>query len=333
MGPEMQTIEQVEQSLAAGKTLLLAGDQQLLSALPAGNWVGGTTACFLSGGMGLASRERLFVTELPDYACISRVKTYDATTISQIYREAPANGFSFIIIPYRSQTHLTFATDVSRFEDFPLRPLIGWIAGKPLQAPDILTPKVFDGKNPAALAEGAVVMHVELPADKVAEIGMINPFEQGDGDRIRFPASGFSTREAEINGVRTDFASYLHDRQLDQRMPLVAEHAGAMINTTFRSTADGEVRFFNAVFDFLEYRHARPVDNYAAHFAGKVRSGQGVQTLFSCNCILNYLHADLEGRRIDCPSGPTTFGEIAYQTQNQTVVYLRIIDLINRLSF
>jgi light-regulated signal transduction histidine kinase (bacteriophytochrome) len=41
---------------------------------------------------------------------------------------------------------------------------------------------------------------------------------------------------------------------------------------------------------------------------------------------LNYVHAGLEGRRTPGFLGPATFGEIAYQLLNQTLVYLRIAD-------
>ena len=45
---------------------------------------------------------------------------------------------------------------------------------------------------------------------------------------------------------------------------------------------------------------------------------------FSCNCVLNYLYAGLEGKKTGEFNGPATFGEIAYQLLNQTLVYLTI---------
>jgi len=326
----MKTPEEVKRELAAGKVLLLAGDAQLLQQLPAGTWVGGTTSSFLSGGTGLSTRERLFVTELPEYIEQVEIKTYNSETISSVYFDAPANGFSFIIIPFRSQTHFAFAMNATKFKAYGLHPLLGWISGQSKE--EGAAAMALNGQAASGRTDEAVVMHVKLPEAKVASIGMINPFEQGEADSIRFPASGFSTKDAFINGVRMNFADYLRAQNLDRRLPLVAEHAGVMVNTTFREGTgpDAEVQFYNAVFDFLEYRHARPIDSYADHFTSKIYNGLGVRTLFSCNCILNYLHSELEGRHIDCPPGPTTFGEIAYQTLNQTVVYLRIVDLIAR---
>jgi hypothetical protein len=45
---------------------------------------------------------------------------------------------------------------------------------------------------------------------------------------------------------------------------------------------------------------------------------------FSCNCILNYLYGELEGKRTGALKGPMTFGEVAYQLLNQTMVYLKV---------
>jgi hypothetical protein len=40
--------------------------------------------------------------------------------------------------------------------------------------------------------------------------------------------------------------------------------------------------------------------------------------------VLNYLHGSLEGRRTGALQGPMTFGEIAYQLLNQTLVQINI---------
>jgi hypothetical protein len=41
---------------------------------------------------------------------------------------------------------------------------------------------------------------------------------------------------------------------------------------------------------------------------------------------LNYLYSGLEGRNTAPFVGPITFGEIAYQLLNQTLVYLQMQD-------
>ena len=325
----MQTIEEVRLGVSQGKRLLLAGDERLLLQIPAGNWIGGTIPYFMTSAGGVTTKELIFVTELPDYILDIDVKCYDAETISEVYTDAPENGFSVIIIPAKSSTHFSFALNVPNYAGFAMRPLIGWISGTHLDEWPYKTPKIFNGLTAGVFADGAIVMHARLPADKVADIGVINMFEQGDGDRIRFPESGFSAKEAYVNDVKVNFGEYLLQNRLDKREPLVANYYGAMLNTSFQEEIrpDGGVQFYNAVFNFLEYKHAKPIPNYAEHFKQKITSGLGIQSIFSCNCILNFVYSELEGKQIGCAPGPTTFGEIAYQTLNQTMVYLRIIDI------
>jgi hypothetical protein len=68
------------------------------------------------------------------------------------------------------------------------------------------------------------------------------------------------------------------------------------------------------------------VADYVKSFAASMPAGS-VNTAFSCNCILNYLYADLEGKKTGSITGPITFGEIAYQLLNQTLTYLEILEV------
>ena len=45
---------------------------------------------------------------------------------------------------------------------------------------------------------------------------------------------------------------------------------------------------------------------------------------YSCNCILNYLYGEMEGKSVSGFTGPMTFGEIAYMLLNQTLVRLEL---------
>ncbi len=55
-------------------------------------------------------------------------------------------------------------------------------------------------------------------------------------------------------------------------------------------------------------------------------SSGAVAPVLSCNCILNYQYGELEGRKIPPFTGPVTFGEVAYQLLNQTLVYVEITE-------
>lgn len=46
--------------------------------------------------------------------------------------------------------------------------------------------------------------------------------------------------------------------------------------------------------------------------------------VFACNCILNFLYSELEGKSTGAITGPITFGEIADQLMNQTLVYVQL---------
>jgi hypothetical protein len=106
-------------------------------------------------------------------------------------------------------------------------------------------------------------------------------------------------------------------------VPLVADYCGAMINTSLQGIdpASRTVSFFAPVFEGVEYRLARPIAGYPAGFLRAMPRG-GAGALFSCNCVLNYLQSKLEKRQIGDLVGPITFGEIAYQLLNQTLVYV-----------
>jgi len=329
MGLAMLSIEEVTKRISEGKRLLLAGDEKLLRQLPAGDWIAGTIPYFMTEEGGGCVTDRIHVNELPEYVSELEIREYSEKTIPDVYHDAPENGFSVIIIPAASSVHYSFALNAPNYRNFAVRPLIGWISGVHLDDLGRVAPKVFNGRNPAAIEDAAVVMHVSLPRNKVADIGIINIFEQGEGDTITFPTDGFTARDAFINGQERNFGEYLFERKLDRRLPLVADYYGVLLNTSLKEgkEMEKEVEFYAPVFSGLRYKHAREVEDYVGRFLARMPEGLGHQILFSCNCILNYLYSGLEGKKTAGITGPATFGEIAYQLLNQTMVYLRIIDL------
>lgn len=327
MKPGLYDKKDVIELITAGKHLLLAGDEKSLSNLPQGFWIAGTIPYFMAEKGGEFSEDKMYVNELPDYILHSEVKIYTEENIDQVYNDAPDHGFSVIIIPASSKTHFSFALKAPSFPGFATRPLIGWIAGTSLSHTDDF-PKVFDGLHTKALVNGAVVMHVEIPATKLVEIDIVNIFEQGEGDTISFVEDGFFARKALINGVERNFAEYILENNIDTHLPLVVNLYGAMINTSFKGLdfADRRVDFYAPVFAGMRYKIARPVGDYGSHFLTGIPAEAGNHVFFACNCILNYLYAELEGRRTADFTGPITFGEIAYQLLNQTMAYMTITD-------
>jgi hypothetical protein len=254
---------------------------------------------------------------------------YDTTTLESLYTDAAQNGFSVIIMPGSSKTHLEFALGAPQYKDFGHGPLIGWIAGVHLDDLGKITPKVFYGPNQTMFEDAAVVMHAALSSRHVAEINYVNIFEQGEGDTITFPHDGFSSSEAFINGVKRNFVDYITQKNLDMRLPLVADYFGARVNVSFQNIdpAKHEVRFYAPVFAGVSYKHAKPVQDYVQQFTAMLPRHLNKQPAFSCNCILNYLYSELEGKRTGKITGPATFGEVVYQLLNQTVAYLTITEV------
>ncbi|MDR3515814.1 MAG: hypothetical protein P4M00_08360 [Azospirillaceae bacterium] len=310
--------------IGQGKRLLVAGAAEPLQALPRGDWIGGTIPYFMTDHGGLKSSDHLFVNELP-VAMPAIVCGYDLASLSTLACDHPGHGFTVLLLPGFSAVHTAFAENVSGFPSIFVRPLVGWVTGVALEDVDRIAPLVIDGRTGRSSATEALAMHIELPDDQTASIGLINLFVPGNGDVITFPASGFSAKTAIVNGRETDFAQYVEDLGIDTRLPLVAIHNAAMINVSIRSvdTITGTVQFYAPVFPRVEYRVAAPLDDYAGSFAGHI-DADGEPFTFSCNCVLNYVYAALEGRTLGRLTGPMTFGEIAFMLLNQTAVTLTI---------
>lgn len=326
------TVAQARAIIEEGHKLLLAGDENVLRKLPKGNWIGGTIPYFITHDQGgMMSRTALFATDISDVVETMEIVRYDHNNLSKVFTDGANHSFSFIIIPARSIAHLAFALNAPRYQDFGKRPLVGWISGVHLDELGEITPKVYNGMTGAAFSEGALVLHADLIPGKAAKLGIINLFEQGDGASLTFPVDGFSARDVFVNGEKDNLAAYITQNRLDTKLPLVANYNGMMANTSIQNVDDvsEEVTFYAPVFKDVVYKHARPVSSYETAFREHLDTKQQItedKLVFSCNCILNYLYSGLEGKNTDPFSGPVTFGEIAAQLLNQTLIFLEILD-------
>lgn len=325
MKPKLTTKADAEAMIQSGECLLLAGDEKMLSTLPTGNWIGGSIPYFMSAQGGTISKDQVFVTPLPSYIGSTTTSVYDSKSIESVYVNSPKNGFSFIIIPALSEIHASFAINAPKFKDFACRPLIGWISGVHLDDLGKVAPRVFDGKTGKSYTDRALVLAVNLPEDRICDMGIVNIFSQGNGDTLEFSETGFSVKDVLVNGTKTNFAQYLLKNKTDVKLPLVANYCGANINISFQSIDEknGVVNFYAPVFAGVQYRQASSVTNYVEEFKKGLPSDSD-EIAFSCNCILNFLYSELEGKKTGNIVGPITFGEIAYQLLNQTMVYLTI---------
>ncbi len=326
MSKKMLSVAETAARIEAGARLAIAGDEALLRALPPGTWIGGTIPYFMSEDGGQCTTEALYVDELPQSEGALRIAAYGPDELAHIPRDAYERGYSLIILPAATPVHERFAKEAPEYEGMFLHPLVGWVAGVKLDDIGRVTPKVFEGPTGAVHEDAAVVLHVELPPAQTAIVDIVNVFEQGQGDTLTFDATGFQPEMVRVNGGEPQsFAAYLRAQGVDTRLPLVADYAGAMVNVSLQSVpeGDGAVALYAPVFEGVEYRFAQPVADYVETFTAAI-PGTVPGVRFSCNCILNYVYSGLEGRRTGTLTGPMTFGEIAYQLLNQTMVYLRV---------
>lgn len=321
------TLQEAREILATGVASVVAGDEALLGQLPRGHWVGGTIPYFMAESGGLHATDRLFVTVLPVSVESVASRMYAADELSAIAADAPEPGFSILVMPSGSPAHMEYAQHAPDYQGLFLKAIAGWIAGVALEDVGHVAPRVYDGWTGTSSSEKAIALHVALPPNRAARIDIVNLFRGGNGDTITFLADGFSATDCEVNGERRNLARYLAEIGADTRFPLVADYHGARINTSFLTVnaEAGEVTFFAPVFTGIDYRLAEPVDDYASAFATAVEK-KSVNPVFACNCILNYRYGELEGKTTGHITGPITFGEVAYQLVNQTLVCLSIVD-------
>ncbi|MEM6928731.1 MAG: hypothetical protein AAF602_17465 [Myxococcota bacterium] len=164
-----------------------------------------------------------------------------------------------------------------------------------------------------------------MPPERRARVDIVNPFEPGHGDVLRFPEGGFEVRDVVVDGRRVSFAGYLEEHHVDTRMPLVTDRDGALVNVSLEMVdpVSDVVTFHAPVFPEVAYRMAKPIGDYVSTLAACEPAEPGTQTFSACS-MLNYVYGQLAGRPTGLAPGPVTFGEVAHQLLNQTLVTLTI---------
>ena len=325
----LYTVEEVSAMILEGKKLLLAGDDKLLSQLPKGDWIGGTTPYFiLYPEQRIESSKKLFVCCLPDFIEKIEIREYDSSGIKNIYSDAPQNGFTVLIIPIKSPVHSEYSMNVPDYKDFARYPVCGWISIQHANYQGVKQAYACSGLSGILYSDKAVAMHISLPENKYAEMHMINPLEQGGGDVITFNCRGRFVKEVMINGLKQNFAEYLRKLNLDNQVdfcnvPLVANYSGAMANThCMRILEDDIVELFSSVFEQIEYRFAQKRTSFAKPDITHE------EVVFSVTCGTHFVWPEtLDSKFTEVVNGPAAGGEIAYQLFGQSIVYITIGDV------
>lgn len=308
-----------------GHFMTVAGDESALRQLPPGHWLGGTIPYFMAADGGVTARDQVYLHLIDCFASPPRLSLRDVDQLPRLCLDAPENGYSLIIIPAFGECHRRFAENAPTYEEMYMKPLAGWVAGVHLDDLASRKPLVVLGETGEFAEDKVAVIDVDLPAGRYAQVDIVNPFRPGDLPAIRFSEGGFSAGLCEIDGQATNLADFLVSRKIDTRLPLIADYSGALINVSIRNVdrEHGTVDFYAPVFANLEYRIAAPLADYVSDFQAALPATTS-QPEFACNCVLNYLYAELDGKRVGHIGGPMTFGEIGYQLLNQTMACLTV---------
>ena len=319
----------VEVMIREGEYMVIAGDEKVLASLPAGNWIAGTIPYFMTDNGGKIDQEKLYVSIIRGFSPNNppRISLYDKNSISRVATEAPDQGFTVLLMPASSDVHLDYARHSPEYPNMYFSPIIGWVAGLHLDELGQKSAKIGFGPASGMLSDThAVAMHVPLPAHQVANIKTINLFQPGSGPAIKFPSNSFTVNECKIEGKPWALSEYIKKSGIDTRLPLVANYSGVMVNVSIQEVLDKSVNLYAPVFADVEYHFAEPVKDYIQAFDFAIKESGSYQDniAYSCNCILNFLYSSLEGKKTGNITGPMTFGEIAYQLLNQTLVYMSL---------
>jgi hypothetical protein len=316
------TFEETSKLIQDGKILHIAATEALLKKLPKGNWIGGSTEYFMAKDGGKVSGDLLFVTEFPYKNFV--IKSYNTQDIKQVAADAFDNGFSILIIPFDSAVHKEYAQNAAKYDKMFLHNITGWISGLNLNKPG-QTPIAVNGSTAEAFKDKAVAFHLQVPEGKIVAVNIINIFEQDTATPlIEFTEEGFSVKKCRVGGKEVVLADYIAENGIDTKLPIVGDYSGNGINISIKSIENGFVNFYAPVFKGIKYRLAKAVSNYQSLFNKRIGEQKDASAAFSCNCILNFLYGELENKKIEAFAGPITFGEIAYQLVNQTLVYVSV---------
>ena len=317
------TFDEASKLIEKGGFLHISGNEDLLKRLPKGNWIGGSTEYFMTEDGGVVVNDKLFVCDIAYENC--KIATYDQGNIANVAKDAYDNGFTILILPFDSDIHADYSKHAASYEGMFIKNIVGWISGKNLSVAEQI-PMVIDGKSGVTYTDKAVALHIEVPADKVVNVGIVNIFSPDpNSPEICFPDNGFVVDKCNIGGEEVVLAKYLAENNINTKTPFIGEYSGADINVAIKEIKDDVVYLYAPVFNSTKYSFSQGIDDYEAEFNKHLQAFKNCNPVFSCNCILNFLYGELDGKRLETFFGNITFGEIAYQLVNQTLVYVEVL--------
>ncbi|MFT5648074.1 MAG: hypothetical protein ACI976_002770 [Aureispira sp.] len=321
------SIGAVNRLIKANRTLLICGEEECLSQLDVGNWIGGTIPyCMSDEGGGTIGAQAVFVTDFTNRTVDFKIDSYEKEDFSQLLDDRFLDGFTYILMPAFSEIQEHYGLNMGNQPNLFDVPTMGWVTGVYLEEIGSKTPKVIDGRTGTIFENRICALHCQLPKGEYAELDIINIYKEGKGDVFTFSEDSFSCSDCLINGVPENLAAYYVENDIDRTLPLVANYSGALINVDVQNVdvENKRMSFFGPLNTAHDYTVAEYVENRYEVFCEKLPADNS-SILCSCNCISSYLNIGMEGKHSGGIVGPFTFGEIAYVLVNQTMVTLSII--------
>ena len=88
---------------------------------------------------------------------------------------------------------------------------------------------------------------------------------------LEFDTEGFFAKEFIINGKKENIVDYAAAYNINLQLPFVGEYSGSEINSCILQISNDKViTLATPVFKGIKYRFAKPLDNYADAFIGKI---------------------------------------------------------------
>lgn len=294
----LYTVEETAEMIKAGKKLVLAGDMALLEQLPDGDWIAGTSPYFMTPEGGIVNTEKIFVSDLTSSVSEIQFKTYDADSLKNIYIDGYEDGYTFLIIPPYSKVQESFAFGAPEYEGFASKPLCGWVAAHMFDQRQIEVGKTYCRSAKSASAELAVAMHVKLPANKYAEMNLVNFYEPREDITIEFLETSLAVKNVLVNGEKVNLAKYIADNNLDPDLPIMTDAFSQLTNVSIHMINGDTVTVFAPVFQGVPYKLAKPVENLPQKMLD-YKNPDPVSPDAGCMCMLCYLRGEQEGKKLD----------------------------------
>ncbi|MBO7440653.1 MAG: hypothetical protein J6T96_03145 [Bacteroidales bacterium] len=326
MKNKLYTKEQVVEFIKEGRIMHLCGNEETLKDLPKGNWVAGMTPYFMDE-VGKICGNKIYVDDFSFIGEECEMATFDENNIAEIAkRNKYSNGFIFVVLPIDSQVYFTFANHSLEYENIYDNPVVGYVSSVLLEEYGKKQPKVAIGSEGVLHADKAAVMYVKVP-DRLRVRAEIMNFDSIDDTTpsLKFPKTGFTQSDCLIDGKPGNIARYLEDvkSRIGHYPQLITSQNGALVNRDVKSVnlETGEAVFFSPAYESDVYYIVKVNKDYLGTF--NRRLGRKTDVIACVSCTSYFLQGDFEYRHIDF-NGVYTFGEIAYQLLNKTIVTLEV---------